>query len=106
MIVPVIAQDGFPGLPASADPGIPHPPAGEDPPPPDTEETAAAGSVRNQPAIWDAEPEPRQLPLIPDPAAWESDRPAVAVAPSERGGRLARRRRRTAAPSTGQLSLF
>jgi hypothetical protein len=55
----------------------------------------------NQPAIWDAEPEPRQLALLPDPEPWEADRPSPAGAPP---GRLARRRARAAPPD--QLSLF
>jgi len=104
------SPDGLPGLPPAGEPG---PAAGEpeqgatratdapDAPIPDSGEE---GLDRNQPAIWDAEPEPRQLPLLPDPDPWEADRPSPGPT-RPRGGRLARRRSRTAVPPD-QLSLF
>lgn len=60
----------------------------------------------HQPSIWDAEPEPRQLALLPDPEPWEAERPRPPTrAPGPSGRRLARRRAR-AAPSPDQLPLF
>jgi hypothetical protein len=73
-------------------------PEAEEPPQPDPDQLAFD---QNQPAIWDSEPEPRQLAMLPEPEPWEADRPA---ATSVRPGRFARRRARAASPD--QLSLF
>jgi hypothetical protein len=111
MIFAVTEQDGFPGLPIPADVAVPPaPPASDDPQPSGTGGPAGQALLRNQPAIWDAEPEPRQLALIPDPDPWEADRPPPAGARppgrAERTEHASRRRRRTTIPSPGQLSLF
>lgn len=57
----------------------------------------------HQPSIWDAEPEPRQLALLPEPEPWEAEPPTDPRTP--RGGRLARRRARAVA-GPDQLPLF
>jgi hypothetical protein len=57
----------------------------------------------HQPSIWDAEPEPRQLALLPEPEPWEAERaPAPRRQPA---GRLARRRA-LAVAGPDQLPLF
>ena len=104
MIAVVIEQSGLPNLPPPSPP-----PGGDDPAQPPAGDPGAGAVARNQPAIWDAEPEPRQLALLPDPDPWEADRPAptgTAGASGARGGRLGRRRRRNPAPPPDQLSLF
>ena len=112
MIAVVIEQSGLPGLAPPGDDDSPRPAGGDDPAQPPAGDPGAGAVARNQPAIWDAEPEPRQLALLPDPDPWEADRPLPAGTPGgpgtaeARGGRLARRRRRNAAPPPGQLSLF
>ena len=99
MIAVVIEQSGLPNLPPPSPP-----PGGDDPAQPPAGDPGAGAVARNQPAIWDAEPEPRQLALIPDPDAWEADPPVAG--PARAGGRLGRRRRRNPAPPPDQLSLF
>lgn len=106
MIAVVIEQSGLPGLPSPGDSGTPRPAGGDDPAQPPAGEPSSGETARNQPAIWDAEPEPRQLALLPDPDPWEADRPPPTNMTGSRGGRLARRRRRNAVPPPDQLSLF
>ena len=113
--LPAALPDGLPGLSGAVPDDLPgrspadepaRPDAqGEQEPPDGGAREAGAGEPEptgNQPAIWDAEPEPRQLALLPEPDPWEADRPAPAA--GARGGRLSRRRSRAASPD--QLSLF
>lgn len=99
--------DGLSGLSPADEPVRSYPQGEQEPADAGARETAAdePEPIGNQPAIWDAEPEPRQLALLPEPEPWEVDRPIPAGAAGARGGRLARRRSRTA-PPPDQLSLF
>jgi hypothetical protein len=71
--------------------------------PPQDQLVLPFGPPAHQPSIWDAEPAPCQLALLPEPEPWEAEGPAAPRTPAS--GRLARRRARPA-PGRGQLPLF